>query len=361
MNVLSLFSGIGAYEKALTNLDIPYTLKNFCEINPNAVKSYCAIHNVDATLNLGDITKVKLEQLPKAQLVVHGSPCQDYSVAGTNNGGDAGTNTRSSLMWHSVEIIRHVKPDYIVWENVKGILQDKHKHNFERYLKDLDDMGYVSYYSLLNAQDFGVPQRRIRIFVVSIRKDKNQTFNFPKPTCKVPLKLKDILESEVVENYKTINPKLTHLIMRMEEQANVVDWTQPISWKEQLSNLTNTIDYKFTTHYLQYDLSGKGYGSQDQRAYYDTDSVGTLLSSLMSCKVLVGCDTLKQGEIPHLCIHKLTAKEAFRLMGFNDMDYAAAYKENKSQRILYQQAGNSIVVPILEEIFKELLITNKKG
>lgn len=361
MDVLSLFSGIGAYEKALTNLGIPYTLKNFCEINPHAVKSYCAIHNVDEKLNLGDITKVNLDQLPSAQLIVHGSPCQDYSVAGTNNGGDAGTNTRSSLMWHSVEIIRHVKPDYVVWENVKGILQDKHIHNFERYLKDLYDMGYVSYYSLLNSQDFGVPQRRIRIFVVSIRKDKNQVFNFPSPLCKTPIMLKAILDRDTVDNYKTINPKLTHLVTSLEEQARLVDWNNSMEWKEQLSNLKNTINYKFTPHYLQYDLSNKGYNSQDQRAYYDTGTIGTLLSSLVSVKVLMGCATLKQGEIPNLCIHKLTANEAFRLMGFTDADYLAAQSVNKSQRVLYQQAGNSIVVPVLEAIFKELFINNKKG
>ena len=123
LRLLSLFSGIGAFEMALRNIEIDYELVNFCENDKYAIKAYCAIHDVDEHLNLGDITKINIENLPKdIDLITHGSPCQDFSVAGLQRGGDEGSKTRSSLMWNTVEIIKHCKPKYVIWENVKNVL-----------------------------------------------------------------------------------------------------------------------------------------------------------------------------------------------------------------------------------------------
>lgn len=356
MKVLSLFSGIGAYEKALTNLGIPYTLQNFCEIDKDAIQSYCAIHNVDAALNLGDITKVNLDQLPEADLIVHGSPCQDYSVAGHNLGGDMGSTTRSSLMWNSVEIIKRIQPKYVVWENVKGILQKKHKHNLEKYLADLTDMGYTSYYTLLNANDFGIPQNRVRIFVVSIRKDLNQSFTFPTPTGK-PCAVKDFLDIVPEQKYIVTNKKLNDLLRQLELRAEK-GYTDTNLWREQLQDIKGTIGYKFTKNYLQYDLSGKKYNSQDQRAYYDTGVIGTLMSTQTGgkSKVLIGSESLQKGEKGQIEVRTISPREAFRLMGFTDADFDKVTQHTTALTKLYRQAGNSIVVPVLEAIFKELLM-----
>ena len=114
LKVLSLFSGIGAFEKALSNLGVDYELVGYSEIDKYASKSYCAIHGVDESLNFGDITKIDIKNLPKADLITHGSPCQSWSLAGKNEGGDKGSGTRSSLMWYSVEIIREVRPKYVI-------------------------------------------------------------------------------------------------------------------------------------------------------------------------------------------------------------------------------------------------------
>ena len=134
LKVLSLFSGIGAFEKALSNLGVDYELVGYSEIDKYASKSYCAIHGVDESLNFGDITKIDIKNLPKADLITHGSPCQSWSLAGKNEGGDKGSGTRSSLMWYSVEIIREVRPKYVIWENVKNVLSKKHRHNFDLYI-----------------------------------------------------------------------------------------------------------------------------------------------------------------------------------------------------------------------------------
>ena len=154
MKVLSLFSGIGAFEKALENLKIDYELVGFSEIDKFAIQSYCAIHSTTPDKNLGDISKIDLDNLPKCDLITHGSPCQDVSVAGKGKGGDVGTETRSSLMWNSVEIIRRCKPKYVIWENVKNVLSKKHRHNFDKYIESLEEIGYKNYYKVLNAKDY---------------------------------------------------------------------------------------------------------------------------------------------------------------------------------------------------------------
>lgn len=201
IKMLSLFSGIGSPEQALKNLGYEIDLVGFSEIDKYAIKSYCAVHEVNESFNLGDITTIDIEKLPgNIELITHGSPCQDFSVAGKGKGGDEGTGTRSSLMWNTVAICEHCKPKYVIWENVKNVLSKKHRHNFDKYLNEMDRIGYKNYYQVLNAKDFGVPQNRERVFVVSIRKDIVKEFNFPKPFDD-GVRLKDVLENEVEEKY----------------------------------------------------------------------------------------------------------------------------------------------------------------
>lgn len=209
---LSLFSGIGSPEQALKNLGIEFELFGFSEINKFAIKSYCAVHNVNENLNLGDITKINIEKLPKdIDLITHGSPCQDFSVAGIGRGGDKGTGTRSSLMWNTVAICEYCQPKYVIWENVKNVLSKKHRHNFDKYLSEMDRIGYNSFYKILNAKDYGVPQNRERIFVVSIRKDIEQKFEFPEGFDN-GIRLKDVLEDKVEEKFYLDETKTSGLI-----------------------------------------------------------------------------------------------------------------------------------------------------
>ena len=202
LEILSLFSGIGAFEKALYNINIDYKLIGFSEIDKYAIKSYCAIHDLDEKLNLGDITKIDIDKLPRfIDIITHGSPCQDFSIAGKQIGGDVGTNTRSSLMWNTVEIVKWCLPKYVIWENVKNILSPKHIHNFNKYIETLKELGYNNYYQILNAKDYGIPQNRERVYTISIRKDIDKgTFKFPEKE-ELHFRLKDVLEAEVDEKY----------------------------------------------------------------------------------------------------------------------------------------------------------------
>ena len=173
LKLLSLFSGIGAPERALENEGIPFELVAYCEIDKYAAKAYSLIHGVDESMNLGDITKVIPQDLPDFDLVFHGSPCQDFSVAGKQSGAEKGSGTRSSLLWCTVEIVRVKRPRLVMWENVPNVLSEKHLPVFIEYLKALTDLGYESTFNTLNAKDFGVPQNRLRLFCVSRLRNEN--------------------------------------------------------------------------------------------------------------------------------------------------------------------------------------------
>ena len=210
MKVLSLFSGIGAFEKALERLGIDYELVNFCEIDKYAVKSYCAIHGVNESLNLGDITKVDTNNLPKdIDLITYGFPCQDISLAGKQKGFEHdGERTRSGLFFEALRIIEDTKPRVAIAENVKNLVSKKFAKEFEIVLSSLEKAGYNNYWQVLNAKDYGIPQNRERVFIVSIRKDiDDRKFEFPEKQ-ELKLRLKDMLEDNVDEKYYLSDEKI---------------------------------------------------------------------------------------------------------------------------------------------------------
>ena len=198
MKIIELFAGIGACSKALENLGYNIEILDAVEIDKYAIKSFNAIHNTDFYVQ--DIIKWD-KYFEDVDIITHGSPCQDFSLAGKQAGGDVGSGTRSSLMYETIRIVGQVRPKYILWENVKNILSKKHKHNFDTYIETLKELGYNSYYQVLNAKDYSIPQNRERVFTVSIRKDIDKgNFEFPKKE-ELKLKLKDLLEDKVDEKY----------------------------------------------------------------------------------------------------------------------------------------------------------------
>ena len=138
---------------------------------------------------------------------MHGSPCQDFSISGKQAGGDKGSGTRSSLMYETLRIVNKLKPKYVIWENVKNLLSKKHKHNFDAYIEEMMRGGYKSYYKVLNAKDYGIPQNRERVFTISIRNDIDKDFVFPEKQ-ELKVKLKDMLEEDVDEKYYLSDDKI---------------------------------------------------------------------------------------------------------------------------------------------------------
>ena len=174
VQILELFGGIGAPRKALVNLGVPHKSIDYVEWNEKAVRTYNAMF--DNRYKPQSVVGYTLQP----DILVHGSPCQDFSVAGKQYGGNVGSGTRSSLLHETVKIIRGLgewKPKVVVWENVKGALGKKMVGAFNHYIEELDTMGYVTNYEILDARDFGVPQFRERVFAISILDGKPFDFN----------------------------------------------------------------------------------------------------------------------------------------------------------------------------------------
>ena len=323
-------------------------------------------------------------------------------MSGLQAGGDIGTGTRSSLMWNSVTIIKHVKPKYVIWENVKNVLSKKHKHNFEKYLKSLEDIGYNNYYQVLNAKDYGVPQNRERIFVISIRKDIDKgNFNFPEKQT-LQLKLKDLLDDEVDEKFYLKDSQIERIKNStfMQEKKRIQDkeycdtllardWKDPKCVKVKENSY---ISKKYENFYNDNGHIPEMFNPYNENEIQDiaptqTANCGSITSSATILKKednnkikvignympsghdasrVVDSDgiapTVKEnhGTITatnvDFKIRKLTPKECWRLMGFSDEDFQKAQDTGLSNTQLYKQAGNSIVVNVLEEIFRNLFL-----
>ena len=395
-------------------------------------------------------------------IIVHN--CQSFSVAGKQEGGDEGSGTRSSLMWNTVEIVEECKPKYVLWENVKNVLSKRHRHNFDKYLNKMSNLGYRNYYQVLNAKDYGIPQNRERVFVISIREDIDQEFCFPSKM-ELNLKLKDMLEDNVEDKYYLSEDKVRQLVVNcngvLDLNKKVVGTCHPkndlshcqrdivYSGFKDSSTLTATMykdapkvitscnstdnniivgDYRYdeglrirknnmrpcltlkcgdgsltgkplvikndglkirVANKTGYQIANEGDGidleqpnSNTRRGRIQKDSVDTLNTSDNKGAVIrvgqvsskgsqAGMVYSSEGVSQTLCsgthgyamgnildnyrIRKLTPKECWRLMGFKDEQFAKA-EQVCSNTQLYKQAGNSIVVNVLEEIFKNLIV-----
>lgn len=391
VRVLELFAGIGACSKALERLGIPHEIVDAVEIDKYAITSFNAVHGTN--FEPQDITK--WDKDIECDLIMHGSPCQDFSVAGKQAGGDEGSGTRSSLMYETLRIVEKLQPKYVIWENVKNLLSKKHRHNFDAYLESMEKLGYVNNYKVLNAKDYGIPQNRERVFTISIRRDymeeKQIAFQFPEP---FPLqkRLKDVLETNVDEKYYLSDAKID-MIKKWKCYEKPLENTMTgdsISGtlttrsgaecggmktvfvatsrgrgehnEQQLEpkfdGTTNTITSVQKDNYIAiktantkgYDLATDGDGIDLN--YPDSKTRRGRVGHGVSKTIPTGGGS--QGVLDGFRIRKLTPKECWRLMGFDDADFEKAAKVNSNTQ-LYKQAGNSIVVNVLEGILKELL------
>lgn len=214
MRILELFGGYGSQALALENLGIEFT-SDLCDIDKYAEKAYNQIHG--ETFNYGDICSIDETKLPYYDLITYSSPCQDFSVAGKQAGGEKGSGTRSSLLWECERIIRAVKPKYLLMENVKALTSKKFMPLFANWLRTLDGIGYKNWWKVLNAKDYGVPQNRERVFVVSIL--GGGSYQFPEPI-KLEKRLKDVLEQNVDKKYYLSDKLIQGFLHRQETNNN---------------------------------------------------------------------------------------------------------------------------------------------
>lgn len=362
IKVFEAFAGYGSQRTALKNLSIEHEVVGISEIDGDAILSYAAIHDnlskevesdynlsdeymrtyleeINAPLdyrtfenrasklkgkklktiyiankiskNYGDIRSIIPEKLPDFDFFTYSFPCQDISVAGYQSGLDENSGTRSSLLWECCKIIEYKKPKILMMENVKNLVGKNHKADFEKFLKYLESLGYENHWDVLNARDFNVPQNRERVFCISILNNV-KTFDFPKPI-ELTVKINDLLENEVDEKFFLKNNQVTE---------------KPI---------TQDYIYCLDSNYWK----------------------GTFLKDFLAKKrrQLVSGPKNEEGKYPS---RRLTPKETWRFMGCSDNDFDKAQKF-VSNTNLYRQSGNSIVIPVLEEIFKELFLETKSN
>lgn len=317
MKVLSLFSGIGAFEKALTDNNIDYKLVNYCEIDEYASKSYSAIHNVPESLNLWDITKIKAKELINKgiKLLTHGSPCQDISSAGLQRGLDEGSMTRSSLLWKSVEIIKAVMPKFVIWENVKNAVSSRHVHNVDKYINTLKSFGYTSYCKVLNSNEQGIPHSRSRVFIVSIL-GKHKPFEFPN---KIPLKVS-------LQDFLTDN-----------KPAGVDTDMKPGCYKE------------FIKHYEDIIQSDSGIYDCKAKTDFQDKKVG-----IKYCPCLRASSRNAHVLDRNNSVRRISMKESWELMGFGVEAYEKVKALGMSLTQMQKQIGNSIDVNVIRRIYNNL-------
>lgn len=379
LKLLSLFSGIGAFEKALENIGEPFQVVRWCEIDQYASKAYSLIHNLDENMNLKDVCSVKTEELPDdIDIITYGFPCQDISSSGKMKGftDENGDLTRSGLFFEALRIIEETNPKIAIAENVKALTSKKFTAEFKIVLDSLNDAGYKNYWAVLNSKDYGIPQNRERVFIISIRDDIDHGFHFPKKYG-LKLKLKDLLEETVDEKFY-LSEKMLDVILstgtkKFHYEPEIdLDIAKPLTstmHKMHRACQDNYVSETFIKTGKKMDVeeclriknaTKKGYmeahegdyvnlqfpNSKTRRARVGDQIANTLLCNDQNAVVV---------NDPPLRIRKLTPKECFRLMGFDDKDCDILASNKISNTQIYKMAGNSIVVDVLEEIFVELL------
>ena len=211
LRVFTAFSGYDSQCLALNRLKqaypgFNYELVGWSEIDKTAIIAHNSLFPETEHLNFGDITEIKWQDVPDFDLFTYSFPCQDISAAGLQKGLKKGEGTRSGLLWECEKAIRIKRPKFLLMENVKALVSKKFIKDYQEWVSVLDSFGYANFAQVLNAKDYGVPQNRERIFLVSIHMDGLEgldgkvKYHFPKP---FPLerRLKDVLEDEVDEKY----------------------------------------------------------------------------------------------------------------------------------------------------------------
>jgi DNA (cytosine-5)-methyltransferase 1 len=360
-------------------------------------------------MNYGDITKIDERQLPKdIDLITYGFPCQDISLAGKQKGlfNEDGSQTRSGLFFEALRIIEETQPKVAIAENVKNLTSKKFAEQFKIVLDSLEDAGYNNYWKVLNAKDFGVPQNRERVFIVSIRKDIDTGFfRFPEGF-PLELRLKDVSEDVVDEKYYLNTDRADGLVQKLQtrEVKSNPDGVDVVGdlWEDnghgsmagRVYNTEGQCPTLGASHFQQIkyicvkEATKTGYAeayegdsinleqpnSKTRRGRVGHGVAQTLTTSPQQAVVEPSfvngdiCRTVRSGGHGStdrhswdmvqcnktLRIRKLTPKECFRLMDFDDADFEKAEAVNSNTQ-LYKQAGNGIVVAVPQYIIKALV------
>ena len=318
LKVFEGFAGYGGASFALKRANIPHTVIGYSDIHPGAIKLYEMNHQ--GVKNFGDITKIKPEDLPEFNFFTGGFPCQAFSSAGSNHGE---LDTRGTLFYEIIRICEVKQPEYILLENVKGLFSDRHRKTFNKIISELNRIGYNVVYELLNSSDYGIPQNRERVWIFATKKNIPKNWSLAPPKEKLKYTFKDFLDKDVHEKYHKDENQINRLI---EVTGVNMDVQEP----------------------LCLDIYNK-------RIRYDKLCMTITEPHHNTMRVV---EPKKDGKFR---VRKLTEKEHFRFMGFED-DEIEMGKMSYSE--LCRAAGNgweiNVVTKILNQI-KQLTELNESG
>lgn len=392
MRIGTLFSGIGAPEQgAMRVYDIQHAFA--CEWDKFARQSFLANYAIDEAHFHKDIYDMDGTQyLGKCDILIGGSPCQAFSIAGLRKGLN---DKRGELIYEYIRIVDEVKAPIIVYENVKGMLSIDKGRTIKEFVQALRDIGYHCHYDVINSKDYGVPQNRERLFLVGFLDVKlYHAFSFA-PKIKLTKRLRDVLDSDVDEKYylshKLIEGFMSHKD-RHEEKGTGFLW-QPKN-KEDIANYLRANASLCPTDNAIYEgvigmLDIKG--NESIRRVYGVDGsapcLQTMQGGMREPKIQIKSATKQgyelasvgdsinlsmpksetrrgrvgkqvaqtldcacnQAGVEQYRIRKLTPRECLRLQDFPD-----TFKQVISDSQLYKQAGNSMTVAVLEMIFRQI-------
>lgn len=411
LRVFTAFSGYDSQCLALKRLGIPYELVGWSETDPAAIRAHDALFPQWAGRNLGDIARIDWARVPAFGLFIYSFPCTDISVAGRQRGLAEGSGTASSLLWECRRAIETKRPKYLLMENVKALLSRKFRPLFSEWERTVARMGYTNFVRVLNAKDYGVPQNRERVFMVSILGEASYHFPAPMPLRKC---LGDVLEEEVAQKYfisdkmiryiysnsingfkggvnvktgeDTCANTLTSRMHKMGRQDKfILSYTRDADGKvvrRTLKDIANTV----------HTSTGQGgntdsfvIGSAQRNAYVGSvDNVSPCINAACGmgggqtpmilqrsrgfckgglrdeCPTITGSAWQDNNALTDgLYLRRLTPRECLRLMGVADTDIDRIQRAGISDTQQYRMAGNSIVVDVLCHIFRKLFIDPK--
>lgn len=399
IRLIELFAGIGSQAMALRDIGANFEHWKVIEFDRFVIKSYNAIHGTAFdVLDIRDIHAADLEIANKDKycyIMAYSFPCQDLSKAGKQKGMSKGSNTRSGLLWEVERILNELKisdslPQVLLMENVPDVVGNKNYKDFMQWYAALENMGYQSYYKILNAKDYGIPQNRERCFMVSILGKYNYTFPQGIP---LELRLKDILEDEVDEKYYLWKPKKGNYVAnclrangalcKTDNSIIVEGNIYPNSGNPQAGRIYNdsgispSLDTCSGGNRMPKILQlQKGYNKGGQKELCSKDNlvlVPKVIGGIGEKKSNGGKQWYLQDRVydselavsvttsfnpmyldKRSGIRRLIPLECWRLMGFSNEDFYKAAAVNSDSQ-LYKQAGNSIVKQVLMAILKKMI------
>jgi len=322
LKVISLFSGYGTQELALKYIGVNFETIANCDILNTANIAYDSVHTTTIG-NLGDVTKIDENTFPQSDFLTYSFPCQDISISGIQKGIQKGT--RSGLLYEVERILSKNQPKYLLMENVKNLISKNHIKNFQDHIEYLNSIGYGCSWLMLNGADYGCPQNRERVFMMSVFGESNE---------EVEVKMKKVLEN-----------KKTHVSMKNYVETENVDSSLFIDCEYEINEPKKQSVCKLIARRndVKYDQA---------RRIYSIDGCSPCLTTTGSPQIMT-----RDGRV-----RNITAREGYRFMGVREDDIDNLLKTSLSTKNHVALAGNSICVPVMEEIFKqffqEYIVTN---